>query len=262
MKGVLAANDPVAVYPLKGTAKDVSMCNNEEAEMFDEAGSKMSVWPDRVTFTRHGLRTIRITNNDGNLNVKSLTILIRIRTPLQQQQAGGNTIVQFFAQGKSVLQLLLHENNLNFFMYSRSDGEHLSAKLMMTSNGNMKIREWYSVAATYSHVTGNVTLYSNTGGFSNGFLGLLEVEEPEYVYLGNNMESVTEASNEHHSPGRFFGRMECFMLYRRNLNFSEIRLALNLCQELLNDNQNDDDDDDRSGGKLSYLFTLFILKIG
>lgn len=256
------------MYPLKGKvkARDVSMCNNGEAEMFDESGHKISdLRSEHVRFRPQGLTTIRITSNNGSLKVKSLAILIRIRP----DRVGRNTIVQFLAQGKSVLQLSLQENNLDFSMYSRSDGEHLSAKLMMNSNGNMKAGEWYSVAATYSHVTGNVTLYSSTGRFSNGFLGILEVEEPEYVYLGNNMESMTGGSHEQHSSGPFLGGMRCFIMYRRSLNFSEILQAMNLCKKLPHDkdgddddDDNNDDDDDESGGKLSYLITLFMPNIG
>ena len=268
VKGVLAANDPVAVYPLKGrvTTRDASMCNNGEAEMLDESGNKMSdVAGEYVTLKKHHIRTIRITNNNGNLKVKSLTIFIRIK-PIQ---AGRRTIVAFSAQGKSVLLISLRNNWIWFSMKS-SDGEQLSASTKLDSKGKLQNQEWYSLAATYNHTTGNVTLRSSKGEPYSGFLGILEVEEPEYVYLGNNMksESVTGVSNEHHSLNPFLGGMECFMVYRRSLSFSEILQARDLCENLPYDKGNDDNDDpnndndDESGGKLSYLILLFVLSFG
>ena len=270
VKGILAANDPVAVYPLEGTVitRDASMCNNGEAEMLDESGNIVSdVKQKHVTLSLGGIRTIRITNNNGNLKVKSLAILIGVRF----RRSGSRTIVAFSAQGKSVLLLSLQQNEIRFSLNS-SDGEYLSASVMLDSKGRVQEREWYSLAVTYSHTTGNVTLHSDKAEPYSGFLGTLEVEEPEYVYLGNNMESVTGDSNEQHSPEPFLGRLECFMLYRRSLKVSEILQAMNLCQKLPKDKGNDDDDDDdddddndndndnddESGGKLSYLILLFM----
>ena len=257
LKGVLAANDPVAVYPLKGTVatRDASKCNNEEAEMLDKSGSKISNGNgDQATFKPDELCTIRITNNNGNLKVKSLTILLRIKFRV----TGNRTIVAFSAQGKSVLLLSLQQNEIRFSM-NASDGEYVSAKTMLDSKGKVQEREWYSLAVSYSHITGFVTLRSSEGKSAyRGFLGILDVEETEYVYLGNNMQSAA-GSREHHYLNPFLGRMECFMLYRRSLNFSEILQAMDLCQKLPNDKGNDDydydndnDNDDERGGKLSY----------
>ena len=101
MQGVLAANDPVVVYPFKGSfrTRDASMCNNGEAEMLDEFGNKISDEKgDTATFGRNGIRTIRIKNNNGNLNVKSLTILIRIKL---RESGSTTTIVEFFCTRKA-----------------------------------------------------------------------------------------------------------------------------------------------------------------
>ena len=258
LKGVLAANDPVAVYPLKGTVptRDASKCNNEEAEMLDKSGSKISNGNrDQVTFKPDELSTIRITNNNGNLKVKSLTILLKIKFRV----TGIRTIVAFSVQGKSVLLLSLQQNEIRFSM-NASDGKYVSAKTMLDSKGKVQEREWYSLAVSYSHITGFVTLHSSESKSAyREFLGILDVEEPEYVYLGNNMQSAG-GSSEHHSLNPFLGRMECFMLYRRGLNFSEILQAMDLCQKLPNDKgnnddydyDNDNDNDDERGGKLSY----------
>lgn len=261
MQGVLAANDPVVVYPFKGSfrTRDASMCNNGEAEMLDEFGNKISDERDFVAFRLNGIRTIRIKNNNGNLNVKSLTILLRIRI---RESGSTRTIVAFSAQGKPVLLLSLQQNNVRFSLNS-SDGERLSATMILDSKG-VEERKLYSLAVAYSHTTGHVTLYSSSGEPYSGFLGFYEVEEPEYVYLGNNKESVMGRSNEQHSLEQFLGRMECFMVYRRSLSFSEIPQADNLCERLLNDKGNDDDydndndNDDESGDKLSYRILLFV----
>ena len=267
VKGVWTANDPVAVYPLKGkvTTRDASTCNNSDAELLDESGNKMSDvnLKEHVLLRPGGIRTIRITNNDGNLKVKSLTILIRIRP----RASGSRAIVAFSAQGKSVLLFSLQENEIRFSLNS-SDGEYLSANMMLDSKGKVQERDWYSLAVTYSHTTGNVSLHSSESKSYRGFLGTLEVEEPEYVYLGNNMESEKGGSNEQHSLEPFNGKLECFMLYRRTLKFSETLQAMNLCQTLPNDKGNDDDydndndNDDESGGKISYLIFLFVPSFG
>ena len=261
MQGVLAANDPVVVYPFKGSFRnrDASMCNNGEAEMLDEFGNKISdERGDTATFGRNGIRTIRIKNNNGNLNVKSLTILIRIKL---RESGSTRTIVEFSAQGKPIFLLSLQQNNLRFSLNS-SDGERLNASMILDSKG-VEERKFYSLAVAYSHTTGHVTLYSSSGEPYSGFLGFYEVEEPEYVYLGNNMESVMGRSNEQHSLEQFLGRMECFMVYRRSLSFSEIPQADNLCERLLDkgnddDYDNDNDSDDESGGKLGYRILLFM----
>lgn len=138
----------------------------------------------------------------------------------------------------------------------------MSTELTLSSNGGQSFTgKWYSVGVTYSHATGNVTLYSDKGGFYKGFLGILEIEEPEYVYLGNNMESVTGGSPQQHSSGPYFGKMECFMVYRRSLSFSEIQQAMNLCENLPQDSdEEDDDNDDESGGKFSYLIVFLYIQ--
>lgn len=270
LKGVLAANDPVAVYPLKDTVvtRDASMCNNQEAEMLDESGNKISDENRKhVTFRPEEISTIRITNNNGKLKVKSLTIVLKIKPRV----IGNRTIVAFSTQGKSVLLLSLQQNELRFSP-SAGNGEYLSAGIMLDSKGKVQEREWYSLAVTYSHTTGIVTLHSSKSQTAyRRFLGILDVEEPEYVYLGNNMDSARDSSEEH-SLKPFLGRMECFMLYRRSLNFSEILQAMNLCQKLPNDKgnnddydydyNNDNDNDDESGGKLSYLIMLFVTSFG
>lgn len=241
LKGVLAANDPVAVYPLKGTVvtRDASMCNNQEAEMLDESGNKISDENRKhVTFRPEEISTIRITNNNGKLKVKSLTIVLMIKPRV----IGNRTIVAFSTQGKSVLLLSLQQNELRFSP-NAGNGEYLSAGMMLDSKGKVQEREWYSLAVTYSHTTGIVTLHSSKSQTAyRRFLGILDVVEPEYVYLGNNMDSVGSSSEEH-SLKPFLGRMECFMLYRRSLNFSEILQAMNLCQKLPNDKGNNDDYD-------------------
>ena len=264
LQGVLAANDPVVAYPLKGSfrTRDASMCNNGEAEMLDRFGNKMSDESgDFVAFRQNGIRTIRIKNNNGNLNVKSLTILIRIRP---RETGSTKTIVAFSAQGKLVLLLSLQQDSLRFSLNS-SDGERLSASMIIDSKGKVEERKWYSFAITYSHTTGHVTLHSSSGEPYSGFLGFCEVEEPEYVYLGNNIESVMGSSNpEQRSLQPFLGKMECFMVYRRSLSVSEIAQANNLCEKLQNDKGNDDDydndndNDDESGGKLSYGILPFV----
>ncbi len=220
-------------------------------------GYKMPSWPASL-FHPSGRRTVRITNNHGNLKVKSMSILVKIK-PLQ---AGSQTIVQFSAQGKLNLLLSLQENFLTFSMYSKSDSEPLSAKIMLNSNAGQSFTgTWYSVGVTYSHVTGNVTLYSDKGGFYKGFLGILEIEEPEYVYLGNNMESVTGGTPQQHSSGFYLGKMECFMVYRRCLKFPEIQQALNLCENLPQDSDEEDDSDDEGGGKFSYLIAFLYVEL-
>ena len=268
LKGVLAANDPVAVYPLKDTVvtRDASMCNNQEAEMLDESGNKISDENRKhVTFRPEEINTIRITNNNGKLKVKSLTIVLKIKPRV----IGNRTIVAFSTQGKSVLLLSLQQNELRFSP-NAGNGEYLSAGMILDSKGKVQEREWYSLAVTYSHTTGIVTLHSSKSQTAyRRFLGILDVEEPEYVYLGNNMDSAG-GSSEEHSLKPFLGRMECFMLYRRSLNFSEILQAMNLCQKLPNDKgnnddydyNNDNDNDDESGGKLTYLIMLFVTSFG
>ena len=267
LKGVSTANDPVAVYPLTGTivTRDASMCNNGEAEMLDESGNKMSdVKPGTVSLREGGIRTIRITNNNGNLKIKSLTIVLRVRV----RTSGSRIIVAFSAQGKSVLLFSLHWPNEIRVSLNSSDGEYLSAGMMVDSKGKVKEREWYLLAVTYNHTSGIVTLYSSEGERYRGVLGTLELEEPEYVYLGNNVESVMGGSNEQHSLEPLLGRLECFMLYRRSLAFSEILQAMNLCQNLPDDNGDDDDYDngndnhDESGGKLSFLILHFVPSFG
>jgi len=261
VKGVLAANDPVAVYPLKGTVitRDASMCNNGEAEMLDESGNKMpNERMEHVSLSKSGIRTIRITNNNGNIKVKSLAILIRVRL----RTSGSRIIVAFSAQGRSVLLFSLHWPNEIRFSLNSSDGEYLSAGMMLDSKGRVKEREWYTLGVTYNHTSGNVTLYSSEGEPYSGSLGTLELEEPEYVYVGNNKESVMGGSSEQHSLEPFLGRLECFMLYRRSLKLSEILQAMDLCDKLPNDKGNDDDcdngNDDESGDKLSDLILLFM----
>ena len=261
----MAANDPVAVYPFKGTVltRDASKCNNEDAEMLDESGNKISDQNrQQVTFKPEEISTIRITNNNGNLKVKSLTIVLRIKPRV----SGNRIIVVFSAQGKSVLLLSLQENELRFATKA-SDGEYLSANMMLDSKGKVREREWYLLAVTYSHTTGNVTLHSSESESYRGFLGVLDLEEPEYVYLGNNMESAL-GSNKQPSLKPFLGRMECFMLYRRSLNPLEILEAMELCQKLPDDKGNKDDyfngndNEDESGGVLRYLMTPFVTSFG
>ena len=240
LKGVLAANDPVAVYPFKGTVltRDASMCNNEDAEMLNESGNKMSDQNRKeVTFKPGEISTIRITNNNGNLKVKSLTIVLRIKPRV----SGNRIIVVFSAQGKSVLLLSLQGNELRFST-NASDGGYLSANMMLDSKGKVREREWYSLAVTYNHTNGIVTLHSSESESYRGFLGILDSQEPEFVYLGNNMESAG-GSYEQHSLKPFLGRMECFMLYCRSLNFVEILEAMDLCQKLRDDKGNNDDYD-------------------
>ena len=91
----------------------------------------------------------------------------------------------------------------------------------------------------------------------------MDIERPEYVFLGNTLESIIENSTDQHPSGSFYGSMKCFMVYNRGLNFSEIQQAMDLCKKLSNEGDNDDDDDDdededKSGGEYSCLIKFLL----
>lgn len=223
--------DPVAMYPLKYRSKDASRCDNVDAELFNN-DNELSSWPNgEVFFRRSQINTIRITNNNGTWKFKTMTMLLQFRPSTLDKRP----IVQFAAHGMSVLLLSLQENHLHFSIYSKCDNKIISRELIQKFAEEDQVeRKWHSVAVTYSHATGNVTLHSGQWLY-NGYLGNMEIE-PQYIYLGNNMKNMAGAGNRNgqYSEKGFAGKLKCFMLYRRILNVSEMEEAERVCNNLAN----------------------------
>ena len=234
------------MYPLRGTEKDVSRCANGEAQYVDK-GKTLS-WPRKPSsFPKNKLTTvIRITNNDGNFKLKDLTMIILFRA----STLGMGTLAQFVAHDKPILLLSLDDSNLHFSLYSKCENKTRIKKLKVVKRtGNA---QWKFAAVTYNQTSGYATLYAGDGSIHSAHWGYVNIQEPQYIYLGNNIEFMSGASNqdEQKTPENFSGKMKCFILYRRALDFSQIAKVESFCRKIVRDNDTDDGEshaDDNKG---------------
>ena len=240
-------NDPVAMYPLQGTENDISRCDNGDAQYFDD-GKTLS-WPIRAPgfLVKKRTRVIRITNNDGNFKLKDLTMIIHFRAA----DLGMRTLAQFVAHDKPILLLSLDDRDLHFSLYSKCENNMRIKKLKVATS--MKIKNWTFAAVTYNQTSGYATLYAGDGSTHSAHWGYVNIQEPQFIYLGNNIKFMSEASDqdEQEIPENFSGKMRCFILYRRALDFSQITKVESFCRKIaLKGNDTDDDEshaDDRIG---------------
>ena len=240
-------NDPVAMYPLQGTENDTSRCDNGDAQYFDDG--KILSWPIRAPgfLVKKRTRVIRITNNDGNFKLKDLTMIIHFRAA----DLGMRTLAQFVAHDKPILLLSLDDRDLHFSLYSKCENNMRIKKLKVATS--MKIKNWTFAAVTYNQTSGYATLYAGDGSTHSAHWGYVNIQEPQVIYLGNNIKFMSEASDqdEQEIPENFSGKMKCFILYRRALDFSQITKVESFCRKIaLKGNDTDDDEshaDDRIG---------------
>ena len=224
------------MYPLRGTEKDVSRCANGDAQYFD-GGKTLSGPRMSPSFPVDKLKkVIRITNNDGNLKLKDLTMIIRFKA----SNLGMRTLAQFVAHDKPILLLSLDDRDLHFSLYSKCENNMRIKKLKVATS--MTIKNWTFAAVTYNQTSGYATLYAGDGSIHSAHWGYVNIQEPQYIYLGNNIEFMSGASNhdEQKTPENFFRKMRCFILYRRALDFSQIAKVGSFCRTIVRDNDTDD----------------------
>ena len=228
------------MYPLRDTEKDVSRCANGDAQYFDD-GETLS-WPRKsLSFPENKLTTvIRITNNDGYLKLKDLTMIIGFRA----SDLGMRTLAQFVAHDKPILLLSLDDRDLHFSLYSKCENNMRIKKLKVATS--MTIKNWTFAAVTYNQTSGYATLYAGDGSTHSAHWGYVNIQEPQFIYLGNNIKFMSEASDqdEQEIPENFSGKMRCFILYRRALDFSQITKVERFCRKIAV--KGDDTDDDES----------------
>ena len=235
-------NDPVAMYPLQAMENDISRCDNGDAQYLDDG--KTLPWPTKSpSFHVSKLtRVIRITNKDGNFKLKDLTMIIRFRA----STLGMWTLAQFVAHDKPILLLSLDDRNLHFSLHSKCENKMRIKKLKVANSTAMK--DWTFAAVTYNQTSGYATLYAGDGSTHSARWGYVNIQEPQYIYLGNNIEFMREASDhdEQEAPENFSGKIRCFILYRRALEFSQITKVESFCRKIgrKGDDTDDDDDDD------------------
>ena len=226
----------MAMYPLRGTEKDVSHCANGDVQYFDD--EKTLSWPRRSpSFPVDKLKkVIRITNNDGNLKLKDLTMIIRFKA----SDLGMRTLAQFVAHDKPILLLSFDDRDLHFSMYLKCENKTRIKKLNVAKRSRKE--HWTLVAVTYNQTSGYATLYAGDGSTHSAHWGYVNIQEPQYIYLGNNIEFMSGASNqdEQKTPENFSGKIKCFILYRRALDFSQIAKVESFCRKIVRDNDNDD----------------------
>ena len=222
------------MYPLRGTEKDVSRCANGDAQYFDDGKTlprprRSPSFPvDKLT------KVIRITNNDGNLKLKDLTMIIGFKA----SDLGMRTLAQFVAHDKPILLLSLDDRDLHFSLYSKCENKTRIKKLNVVKRTRKE--HWTFVAVTYNQTSGYATLYN--GSTHSAHWGYVNIQEPQYIYLGNNIEFMSGASNhdEQKTLENFFRKMRCFILYRRALDFSQIAKVESFCRKIVRDNNTDD----------------------
>ena len=226
------------MYPLRGTEKDVSRCANGDAQYFDDR--KNLSWPRMSpSFPVDKLKkVIRITNNDGNLRLKDLTMIIRFKAA----DLGVRTLAQFVAHEKPILLLSLDDCDLHFSLYSKCENKTRINKLKVAMS--IKINRWTIAAVTYNQTSGWATLYAGDDLTHSAHWGYVDIQEPQYIYLGNNIEFMREASDYDvkEAPENFSGKMKCFILYRRALDFSQITKVESFCRKMVL--KGDDTEDD------------------
>ena len=236
----------MAMYPLRGTEKDVSHCANGDVQYFDD--EQTLSWLRRSpSFPVDKLKkVIRITNNDGNLKLKDLTMIIRFKA----SDLGMRTLAQFVAHDKPILLLSFDDRDLHFSMYLKCENKTRIKKLNVAKR--LRKEHWTLVAVTYNQTSGYATLYAGDGSTHSAHWGYVNIQEPQYIYLGNNIEFMSGASNqdEQKTPKNFSGKMKCFILYRRALDFSQIAKVESFCRKIVRDNNTDDGEshaDDNKG---------------
>ena len=226
------------MYPLRGTEKDVSRCANGDAQYVED--NKTLSWPTMSpSFPVKNLKTfIRITNNDGNFKIKDLTMIIRFRA----FKPGMGTLAQFVAHDKPILLLSLDDRDLHFSLYSKCENKTRINKLKVAMS--IKINRWTIAAVTYNQTSGWATLYAGDDLTHSAHWGYVDIQEPQYIYLGNNIEFMREASDYDvkEAPENFSGKMKCFILYRRALDFSQITKVESFCRKMVL--KGDDTEDD------------------
>ena len=241
-KVVWGWNDPVAMYPLQATEKDKSRCANGDAEYVDD--ERPLSWPTELKFpVDNSTRVVRITNNNGNFKLKDMTMIILFRA----SDRGMRTLAQFVAHEKPILLLSLDDLDLHFSLHSKCENKTRIKKLKLVAR-NTAIKQWTFAAVTYNQTSGYATLYAGGNSTHSAHWGYVNIEEPQEIYLGNNIEFMTEASHDNgqKSPKNFFGKMKCFILYRRTLDFSQITNVKRFCRKIVRkyDHTDDDDTDD------------------
>ena len=226
------------MYPLGCTEEDVSRCANGDAQYFDDR--KNLSWPRMSpSFPVDKLKkVIRITNNDGNFKLKDLTMIIRFKA----SDLGVRTLAQFVANDKPILLLSLDDRDLHFSLYSKCENNMRIKKLKVAKS--MTIKNWTFAAVTYNQTSGYATLYAGDGSTHSAHWGYVNIQEPQFIYLGNNIKFMSEASDqdEQEIPENFSGKMKCFILYRRALDFSQITKVESFCRKIAL--KGDDTDDD------------------
>ena len=227
------------MYPLRGTEKDVSRCANGDAQYVED--NKTLSWPTMSpSFPVKNLKTfIRITNNDGNFKIKDLTMIIRFRA----FKPGMGTLAQFVAHDKPILLLSLDDRDLHFSLYSKCENKTRINKLKVAMS--IKINRWTIAAVTYNQTSGWATLYAGDGRIHSARWGYVDIQEPQYIYLGNNIEFMREASDYDvkEAPENFSGKMKCFILYRRALDFSQITKVESFCRKMVLKGDDTEDDE-------------------
>ena len=225
------------MYPLQGTKNDTSRCDNGDAQYFDD-GETLS-WPKNFLVKKRAT-VIRITNNDANFKLKDLTMIILFRAA----DLGMRTLAQFVAHDKPILLLSLDDRDLHFSLYSKCENNMRIKKLKVATS--MTIKNWTFAAVTYNQTSGYATLYAGDGSTHSAHWGYVNIQEPQFIYLGNNIEFMSEASDqdEQEIPENFSGKMRCFILYRRALDFSQITKVRSFCRKIAL--KGDDTDDDES----------------
>ena len=231
------------MYPLQGTENDTSRCDNGDAQYFED-GKTLS-WPKNFLVKKR-TTVIRITNNDGNFKLKDLTMIILFRAA----DLGMRTLAQFVAHDKPILLLSLDDSNLHFSLYSKCENKTRIKKLKVVKRS--RNAQWKFAAVTYNQTSGYATLYNGSGSTHSAHWGYVNIQEPQYIYLGNNIEFMSGASNqdEQKTPENFSGKMKCFILYRRALDFSQIAKVESFCRKIVRDNDTDDGEshaDDNKG---------------
>ena len=226
------------MYPLKGTEKDVSRCANGDAQYLSSPRKSPSFPVGKLK------KVIRITNNDGNLKLKDLTMIIRFKA----SDLGMRTLAQFVAHDKPILLLSLDDRDLHFSLYSKCENNMRIKKLKVATS--MAIKNWTFAAVTYNQTSGYATLYY--GSTHSAHWGYVNIQEPQYIYLGNNIEFMSEASNqdEQMTPENFFRKMKCFILYRRALDFSQITKVESFCRYIVRKDNDTDDDESHADDKI------------
>ena len=223
---------------------DTSRCDNGDAQYFED-GKTLS-WPKNFLVKKR-TTVIRITNNDGNFKLKDLTMIIHFRAA----DLGMRTLAQFVAHDKPILLLSLDDRDLHFSLYSKCENNMRIKKLKVATS--MTIKNWTFAAVTYNQTSGYATLYAGDGSTHSAHWGYVNIQEPQVIYLGNNIKFMSEASDqdEQEIPENFSGKMRCFILYRRALDFSQITKVRSFCRKIaLKGNDTDDDEshpDDRIG---------------